>query len=231
MHLFRYKLLLMVFSLSINAFDDNQCFTENFSVEVSHKGQPFGLLPVVLKVEKLDCDINIFHEKLKFKKNAWKIDVCRTPVHIKKGIGAVEVIKKNNSCLKGSNEDFCQEFKEIERVIQDDGLIFAKGQKEVLETPHGKTYCAYLLLKKYLAESLVFTRGEDYAGVLKKSLVPLKRYSSDEKAPIKSTDDISPPRPVIVGDDSTKIQEKIDFIKEKKKTEDTKKAESGKGFF
>jgi hypothetical protein len=43
-------------------------------------------------------------------------------------------------------------------VIQDDGLIFAEGDRDNLNSAHGRTYCSYLLLKKYLNESVVFSR-------------------------------------------------------------------------
>ena len=46
-------------------------------------------------------------------------------------------------------------------VIQDDGLIFAQGDRDSLDSDHGKTYCTYLLLKKYLNESQAFSRYSD----------------------------------------------------------------------
>lgn len=230
MHFFKFSFLSLLLSTSIFAFDDNACFKGNFEVEVIHKGKPFGLLPVVLKIQKTDCDIKIYHEELKFKKTSWKVDVCREPVHIKKGLGAVEVIKKTAACSKGVSDSFCSEFRIIEKNIQDDGLIFAEGQKESLETNHGKTYCAYVLLQKYLDESLVFTRGRDYSGVLtgqmRKDVLPEKEALSPKEVQVV-------PRPIVEGVEASTQDEKGSGSMEKVESEkaEEKPEEKGKGFF
>ena len=96
-------------------------------------------------------------------KKKWKIDVCRGPVHIKSGATSVEVQKRpENGCLdKNSKNDFCQSYTELMDRIQDDGLIFAEGEKEVLETARGKVFCSYLLLKSYLGDAKVLSRHQD----------------------------------------------------------------------
>jgi len=43
-------------------------------------------------------------------------------------------------------------------AIADDGLIFAEGDRDNLSSQHGQTFCSYLLLKKYLNDSTVFSR-------------------------------------------------------------------------
>lgn len=197
MHLFKFSLIISLFSLSAFALNDNECLKSNFEVEVSHKGQPFGLLPVKLTVNKKECILNIAHEKLRVFKKNWEVDVCREPVHIKSGRGAVEVLKKLGSCDSKDNTSFCSEQRNLFQVIQDDGLIFAPGEKENLATDHGKVYCSYLLVKKYLQDSLVFNRGQNYKGVLSgEQSAPIKSVSEEE---VEATSEA--PRPMIVGED------------------------------
>jgi hypothetical protein len=74
----------------------------------------------------------------------------------------VDVAKKEAECLKNDNSrdtsDFCSQYFTMMDVIQDDGLIFAQGDRDNLYSDHGRTYCSYLLLKKYLNESIIFSR-------------------------------------------------------------------------
>ncbi len=175
---FSIFLLCSLFATSALSFDDNECLKQQFEVDIIHKGQPFGLLPVILNIKKQGCLIDVNHEKFKYIKKSWSVDICREPVHIKKGTGAVDVIKKNRDCQGKVGGPFCQEYSELQKVLQDDGLIFAPGEKETLTSDHGKTYCTYLLLKNYLENSLVFNRGQDYKGVLSG-----QRKAYMEKAP------------------------------------------------
>jgi hypothetical protein len=146
-------------TLNVNAsFDEMECLNSNFSTTVSHKGQPFGITENVITVSKVNCKVTIEHKKLKFMKNKYVVDVCRAPVHIKSGSGAIEVLKRKDECGKKSKGEFCKELKFIEEIIQDDGLIFAKGEKEDLGTDHGRIYCSYLLLRTYLGKGKVLSR-------------------------------------------------------------------------
>jgi hypothetical protein len=52
--------------------------------------------------------------------------------------------------------EYCQKLKELEKLILDEGLIFAKGLKEDLSTDHGKVYCVYLLIQGYLREGNIY---------------------------------------------------------------------------
>jgi hypothetical protein len=56
---------------------------------------------------------------------------------------------------------FCSQYFALTDVIQDEGLIFAEGDRDNLNSDHGKTYCAYLLLKRYLNDSIIFSRYTD----------------------------------------------------------------------
>lgn len=168
MYLFKFSIILVLISSSAFAarFSDMDCIRNNFTTQVVHKGQPMGLAENKLKLEKEQCVLRVSHEKMRFIKNYWVIDVCREPVHIKKGSGAVEILKREGPCDGSGGNAFCGAVKNITKIIQDDGLIFAKGEKEVLSTEHGRVYCSYLLLKSYLGRGLVFSRHKTYNNVL-----------------------------------------------------------------
>ncbi|ATH09060.1 hypothetical protein BIY24_14240 [Halobacteriovorax marinus] len=191
MQLFKFSILFLLLNLNINAmnmFSDMDCIQGSFDAVVEHKAAPFGLSKNILTVSKNDCSISISHSKLKFMKNNWNIDVCRAPVHIKKDEGGVNVIKRGNGCKEGSS-DFCKELSMIEKILQDDGLIFATGEKENISSDHGKIYCAYLLTKKYLREGIVFNRGRQYEGVL--SPVKVKMNTSNVMSDVKEANEPS----------------------------------------
>ncbi|EQC47582.1 hypothetical protein [Bacteriovorax sp. Seq25_V] len=155
------KFSVVLFSLSSFAFSGNECFNTNFSVEVTHKSFPFGLLNKTLKIVKKECEIEISHNEFKYRNRKWIIDTCREPVHIKIDTGSVDVIRRGVDCQM-STDKFCKEYSLIKKIIQDDGLIFAEGSKTELESDHGKTYCSYVLVDQYLGKSLVMTKGFDY---------------------------------------------------------------------
>ncbi len=165
MQSFKFSLLFYFF-FSFYAFGEGQsgdslCLHQNFDVNVSHKGSPFGLSENILKVSKLNCTIKIEHQKFFYLKKKWEIDVCRGPIHIKNTNGAIEVYKKTLNCTKtqGKENEFCIALNNIFEVLQDDGLIFAEGEKENLETHHGKIFCSYALLQSYLVDDIIFNRN------------------------------------------------------------------------
>lgn len=169
MSLFKFSFIALTISLSqlsVASFTDMECIDSNYTTEVTHKGQPFGLTENILKISKERCVITIEHEKLKYMKNKWVIDVCRGPVHVKSDKGSIEVIKRKGVCKQNSKQEFCATLSSIESIIQDDGLIFADGEKEDLSSDHGKTYCAFLLSRKYLRDGKIFNKGETYSNIL-----------------------------------------------------------------
>lgn len=166
MSLFKFSLFCLLYISSAHAFNDMDCLNSSYEAKVTHKGQPFGLTKNILDIKKEECVLTIAHEKYKFIKKKWNVDVCREPVHIKKGVGAVEVIKRQGDCPEGATAGFCGELHSIRSIIQDDGLIFAEGEKEDIGTDHGRVYCAYLLINAYLGRGLVFNRNQQYDGVL-----------------------------------------------------------------
>jgi hypothetical protein len=197
MRLFKSSFFISVILISINGhpFTGNECLNKTFQVSISHQGKPFGLSKVNLDIAKTDCTIVLKHEKFKYLKSSWSIDVCREPIHIKKD-GGSDVLKKINECTKKSKDDFCENRQTLLTIIQDDALIFAEGEKEKMDSNHGKSYCAYLLLKEYLDESKVFNRGQDYYKLFENG------YSSKSRSKtIESNPKTVVPRPFVEGVD------------------------------
>jgi hypothetical protein len=162
----------MTISFSTNAqdasFSDSQCLNASFQTKIEHKGRPFGLFKNVLEIKKELCHITIDGQTMKVLHNHWSIDVCRHPVHIKDGPDEVDILKRVSDCKNPtkSEAEYCSQMEEILRVIQDDGLIFADGEKEKLDSDHGKVYCTYLILQTYLMSGNVLNRFYDYEQVL-----------------------------------------------------------------
>ena len=159
---FKFKILIFFLIPSLGyGFSDASCLGNGFETTVSHKAKPFGLLENTLSVSKNYCEIEIGSKKWEFLKKKWSIDICRLPVHIKYGTGAVDIYKRKGSCPPYTSDVvgnvYCQKLKELEKLILDEGLIFAKGLKEDLSTDHGKVYCAYLLLQGYLREGNIYS--------------------------------------------------------------------------
>ncbi len=145
-------------------FSPKSCLDAGYKMKMVQKGPLFGLLKHEFVINKNGCILKISHRKY-FPKE-WVIDVCREPVHIKvTSATGVDVAKKDTECLKNDKSrdtgDFCSQYFDIVDVIQDEGLIFATGDRDNLESDHGKTYCSYLLLKNYLVMGTVFSRYTD----------------------------------------------------------------------
>lgn len=142
-------------------FSSKSCLDASYKMKMVQKGPLFGLLKHEFMIDKKNCIIHISYNK--YLPKEWFVDVCREPVHIKvTSATGVDVAKKEAECIKKDNSrdtsDFCSQYFTMMDVIQDDGLIFAEGDRDNLNSPHGRTYCSYLLLKKYLNDSVVFSR-------------------------------------------------------------------------
>jgi hypothetical protein len=194
---FNFLLFLICATASAQTrFDSKACLNSTYTMKMVHKGPLFGLLSQEFILEKKNCIINIFHKK--YLPREWIVDVCREPVHIKvTSATGVDVAKKEGNCIKQDKSrdtgDFCAQYFALMDVIQDDGLIFADGDRDDIASAHGKTYCAYLLLKKYLNESVVFSRYTDIKDIfeeIKKPLIvpePLMPKEGEEVPSEKST--------------------------------------------
>ena len=147
---------LMLLSPISQAFNATDCLQSNYQTEVSHKLPPFGILEKTLKISKNKCEIQVETNRWWFFSTHWMIDVCRGPIHIKVGNTGVEVVRKNSPCLSPQQDDFCRRVAQLDQFLQDDGLIFAEGEKSNLSAPHGQVYCSYFLIKSYLERDLIF---------------------------------------------------------------------------
>ncbi|MBL7665968.1 MAG: hypothetical protein JNM93_12605 [Bacteriovoracaceae bacterium] len=157
MSLHRFSVLfLVIFSSAVHAFQPKECLLANYESEIVHKGKFFGLIQNYLSVTKERCLVTFTHKTIM--SVTWSIDVCREPVHIKiDKNGGLDVLKRSDDCsLLKSQNPFCDELRELVDVIQDDGLIFAEGERNNLALPHGRVYCAYQLLRKYLEKGYIF---------------------------------------------------------------------------
>ena len=157
----QYNIIFLLSILSLNSFalDEDACFKKSFNVELKRSVGPLGAGKRVTTIKKSECEIVLNYQEFQYRKTNWLVDICREPIHIKKGTDSVEVIKRTKSCtsLKGP---FCDEAKVVLNILQDEGLIFAKGARDNLDSDHGKVYCAFLLTKKYLNSDRAFNRGE-----------------------------------------------------------------------
>lgn len=149
-------------------FSSKSCLEASYKMKMIQKGPLFGLLKQEFIIDKKNCLVHITHKK--YLPKEWFVDVCREPVHIKvTSATGVDVAKKERECIgidkTKDTSDFCSQYFDMMDVIQDDGLIFAEGDRDDLNSNHGKTYCTYLLLKKYLNESEVFSRYTDVPDV------------------------------------------------------------------
>ena len=136
------------------------CLGHDFKLKVAHDVLPLGFLSKELSVVKKKCDIKIKSVSYIWIKKEWNVDVCRTPVHIKAGTYSPEVLRKSGPC-PNKTSGYCKAAYELIGLIEDDGLIFAKGEKEDPLSEHGQIYCAYALLNKYLKNGEILSRYEN----------------------------------------------------------------------
>lgn len=154
-------LLLIGSAFAQVRFSSKSCIDADYKMTMIQKGPLFGLLKHEFTIVKKGCIINVLHNK--YIPKEWIIDVCREPVHIKvTSATGIDVAKKTSECTHKDNtrdtSDFCSQYQDLMDVIQDDGLIFAEGDRDNLTSNHGKTFCSYLLIKRYLNDSIVFSR-------------------------------------------------------------------------
>jgi hypothetical protein len=167
-------------------FSPQSCLDSVYKMKMVQRGPLFGLLKQEFVINKKNCLIHITHQK--YLPREWFVDICREPVHIKvTSATGVDVAKKEASCQyvdkTRDTSDFCSQYYGLMDVIQDDGLIFAEGDRDNLASDHGKTYCTYLLLKKYLNESVVFSRYTDVPDIfIERSAAPVAPAKQEMEA-------------------------------------------------
>lgn len=144
-------------------FTSDQCLKSVFKTEVTHSGKFFGLIENNLKIEKDNCQILLSFKNILT--TQWNIDICREPIHMKvTSKGSQNVYKRRGDC-SGRSSDYCSYWQDLDETIQDYGLIFAEGARENLDSDHGKVYCAYLLVNKYLKTGHLFSKFEKSVGL------------------------------------------------------------------
>ena len=165
MQFLKYSLVFLCCLMNVFAENGLQrytlddCLNINFDIKVKHASLPFGLLPMSVNVKKQSCVIDLELVRYFIWTDKWKIDVCRDPIHLKKGSSLDEILKKTMNCnFQAKDNAFCQEVKEISELIEDNLLIYADGEKENLDTDHGKSYCSFELIKMYLDRNKIYSR-------------------------------------------------------------------------
>ncbi len=179
----KFSFFLILFVATANAqqmrFSPKACLDSSFKMRMIQKGPLFGLLKHEFVINKKECNLTVTYRK--YFPREWKIDVCREPVHVKvTSATGVDVAKKIDECMHTDKSrdtgDFCSQYFDIIDVIQDEGLIFAEGDRDNLSSDHGKTYCSYLLLRRYLLDSIVFSRYTEVPEIFEgKAMLPVKK--------------------------------------------------------
>lgn len=156
MRLFLCSLFVLQLSSALaSSYPQAECVQSPFQVKINRKGAFFGLLPYEFKMTKKRCVIDFDYRE--YYPIHWSVDICREPVHIKvEKFASASVIKKTGECNDLTSE-FCVELKKMMEVIQNDGLIYAEGERDTLETTHGKLFCMYTLLGNYMVSNNYFS--------------------------------------------------------------------------
>ncbi len=155
------RLLLFSFfllhSLFIFAATPYECVMGEFKSEVYDGGLLFGKFKTRLTIDKNKCLLLI--TKKRFITEKWIIDVCREPIHIKfEKWGRLNVLKRINMCSEQKKStDYCDSYSDLISFIEDQGLIFAPGDRHDIKSAHGQIYCAYSLIKSYLNNGELFS--------------------------------------------------------------------------
>ncbi len=193
----RFSFLFLICLTTAHAqtrFSPKSCLDSLYKMRMIQKGPLFGLLKHEFVINKKECVLTVTYRK--YVPREWKIDVCREPVHIKvTSATGVDVAKKTNECMNKDKTrdtgDFCGQYFDLIDVIQDEGLIFAEGDRDNLSSDHGKTYCSYLLLRRYLLDSVIFSRytevPEIFEGKPMKSTSPVKVEPAPVVTPVPAT--------------------------------------------
>lgn len=136
-------------------FQTSECVTRSFDGSVEIKKGLMGMFPWTMSVSKNRCLLDFKHKQ--FVETSWQIDLCREPVHIKiqSWFGEQFFLRQTYPCRE--KQDYCKKVDDLLDKLQNAALIYAKGERETINTDHGKFFCSYLLIKQYLMEGSVFS--------------------------------------------------------------------------
>jgi hypothetical protein len=183
MQWFKYSIICFfifnITSVSAARFSSSECLNSSFSANIKHEGRFFGLLKNNLLIKKDKCKVDVTFKGIL--ETIWKIDICREPIHVKvTSKGSQNVYKRDKECSENDKSDFCYFRDELMDNIQDHGLIFAEGERELLKSSHGQAYCTSLLLKKYLDDGYIFSSHE----------IPVDIYTKLESCDLPKKDSV-----------------------------------------
>lgn len=199
----KFSCIVFLFLLSTGAwaekFSSQNCLHAKYETSITHKGKFFGLIENKLSVKKDKCFIEVTFKGIL--ETIWKIDVCREPIHMKvTSKGSQDVYKRDKKCDDQTKSDYCYYTKELMNSVQDHGLIFADGQREDLTESHGQTYCAYLLLQRYLDDGIIFSTFENPKNIYKEQTACEIPGAAKVTSPVKEVEENKP---------SEKLEQKI----------------------
>lgn len=193
---FNLIVALLNFGLFAHAakFSSKECLDAKYNSVIEHKGKFFGLLENKLSFYKEQCNIEVRFKGIL--ETIWKIDVCREPMHMKvTSKGSQEVYKRESKCEKNTKTDFCYFRNELMSNIEDHGLIYAEGDRQSLNQPHGQIYCAYLLMQRYLDDGYLFSIHETPKNIYQEQsaceIPSVKEEKVVEQEPVESKEDAS----------------------------------------
>lgn len=152
-----FLILLMLFNYTVHSFEDSQCLKGDFETSVNKAIDPFGYFYKTLNVKKENCNVTIEIIKAKYLNSKWQIDICREPIHIKFGKNLQNVVRKNQNGCDNNKNEYCQTYREIKEILENNGLIYGEGIRENLSSQHGMIYCSYLLINQYLNNNIIFS--------------------------------------------------------------------------
>lgn len=181
----------------VEKFSSNDCLMSEFDTTIE-RGELWGLMNRVLTIKKDVCEISVYNKK-KFFETDYKIDICREPIHMKVTVrGSLNVHKRSGKCESKTQSEFCDFWSQLKSELEDQGLIFAQGEREKISSSHGKVFCTYLLLNKYLGEGVLFSKYTDteniYLEKLKTSPVKSKVPKSEASPALKEDTSLQTPQ-------------------------------------
>ncbi len=156
---FRFLFLLIFLPFDSFSFESKQCLDLKFEVDIEKEGLFFGMIPYRFKIIKDRCEVKIQYQE--YTPVSWEVDLCREPVHLKKTDWfGLKILKKEKNC-KGVTSPFCDQWSLMMGTLRDEALILAKGERDSLETDHGKIYCLFHLLQAYGDYDYIFSFHKD----------------------------------------------------------------------
>lgn len=177
----RFFLLISLVSINSYAmFSSDICVTGEFVAQTQRQGAFWGAFKREFKVSKSRCKVVIKHDDVI--SSEWEIDICKEPINLKvEQYFTKKHYIKEEICTKKSKSTFCRKVYELSALINKEGLVLAEGERDSLETEHGKIYCLSLILEKYLMKGDVFSMNHSQKVALFNDEVSINRSKTTAK--------------------------------------------------